>query len=78
MNLKLYKFKQRLLFKAEEKNKKVFEVKEHYTTKTCSFCGSLNNPEKSKIYECKSCNIKIGRDINASKNILMKGIKTCL
>ena len=78
MNLKFYKFKQRLLFKAEEKNKKVFEVKEQYTTKTCSFCGSLNDPKESKIYECKSCNIKIGRDINASKNILMKGIKTCL
>ena len=77
-NLKFFEFKQRLLFKANEKGKKVFEIKEPYTTKTCSFCGVLNNPEKSKIYECKSCMRKIGRDVNASKNMLMKGIMTCL
>lgn len=77
-NLKFYNFKQRLLFKAIERGKKVFEIKEHYTTKTCSFCGVLNNPEKSKVYECKSCLKKIGRDVNASKNILMKGIMSCL
>ena len=77
-NLKFFEFKQRLLFKAIEKGKKVFEIKEPYTTKTCSFCGVLNNPEKSKIYECQSCMRKIGRDVNASKNMLLKGIMTCL
>ena len=77
-NLKFFKFKQRLLFKAYEKQKMVFEVNEQYTTKTCSFCGILNNPGKSKIYECKSCNKLMGRDINASKNILLKGIITYL
>ena len=61
-----------------EKNKKVFCIKEEYTTKTCSFCGMLNNPGRSKIYQCLNCNIKTGRDVNASKNILMKGIKTYL
>jgi len=73
-NLKFFKFKQRLIFKAFEKQKMIFEVKEPYTTKTCSFCGVLNNPGKSKIYECHSCNKKMGRDINASKNMLLKGI----
>jgi len=77
-NLKFFKFKQRLIFKAFEKQKMIFEVKEPYTTKTCSFCGVLNNPGKSKIYECHSCNIKMGRDINASKNMLLKGIITYL
>ena len=38
MDLRLYKFKQRLLFKANEKGKKVFVINESYTTKTCSFC----------------------------------------
>ena len=28
----------------------------------------------SKMYDCKNCELKIDRDINASKNILMKGI----
>lgn len=77
-NLKFFTFKQRLLFKAIERGKKVFEIKEQYTTKTCSFCGMLNEPRMSKVYECKSCNKKVGRDINASKNILMKGIITHL
>jgi putative transposase len=77
-NLKFFIFKQRLHFKAIEKNKKVFEIKECYTTKTCSFCGKINEPGISKIYECNDCNKKVGRDINASKNILMKGIMTCL
>jgi putative transposase len=76
MNLKFHKFKQRLQFKALERRKKVFLVPECFTTKTCSFCGTLNNPEKSKIYECANpnCLKKIGRDVNASKNILMKGL----
>ena len=77
-NLKFYQFKQRLEFKASEQGKKVILVKEHNTTKTCSFCGTLNDPGSSKIYECKNCKKKVGRDVNASKNILMKGMKAYL
>jgi putative transposase len=73
-NLKFYQFKQRLEFKASELGKKVLLVKEHYTTKTCSFCGTMNEPGNSKIYHCKSCNKTVGRDVNASKNILLKGM----
>ena len=39
-----------------------------------SFCGIIYKPGCSKVYECKNCNKCIDRDINASKNILMKGI----
>ena len=77
-NLKFFKFKQRLLFKAIERGKKVFEIKEHYTTQTCSFCGSMYKPGLSRVYQCKNCKKNIGRDVNAAKNILMKGIQTCL
>jgi putative transposase len=77
-NLKFFKFKQRLLFKSIEKGKKVFEVKEQYTTQTCSFCGSMYKPGLSRVYKCKNCEKYIGRDVNAAKNILMKGIQTCL
>ena len=72
--MKFYLFKQRLLSKAEEKRKKVILVNESYTSKTCSNCGTISNPGKSKIYECKKCKKKVGRDINAAKNILIKGI----
>ena len=73
-DLRLYKFKQRLMFKAKEKGKYVSLVNESFTTQTCSFCGNINKPGCSKIYSCVSCKIKTGRDVNASKNILMKGI----
>ena len=73
-DLKFFKFKERLLFKASEKHKRIVLVNEAYTSQTCCFCGSMYKPGCSKIYECKSCNKRIDRDINASKNILMKGI----
>ena len=73
-DLKFYKFKQRLIDKAKEKNKVIYLVNESFTTKTCSACGNVNNfVGSSEIYKCKnkSCNIHIGRDINAAKNILI-------
>ena len=73
-NLKFYKFKERLLHKAKEHGKNVIMVHEANTTKTCSFCGQMNNVGTSKVYSCSSCNRKVGRDVNAAKNILMKGI----
>ena len=72
--LKFYQFKMRLIEKAKELGKTVIPTKEHFTTKVCSFCGSLNDPGKSKIYTCRECSIIVGRDVNAAKNILLKGI----
>lgn len=77
-DLKLYKFKKRLLYKADVRNKQVFVINEAYTTQTCSFCGNMYKPGCSEIYKCSSCKRNIGRDVNAAKNILMKGIITCL
>ena len=78
-DIKFFRFKQRLLYKAFVKGKKVFFVKENHTTKTCSCCGKINNNVGSKeIFECNECKSKTGRDFNASKNIKMKGIMTTL
>jgi IS605 OrfB family transposase len=73
-DLKFYKFKERLLFKATERNKRVILVNEAYTSQTCSCCGGMYKPGCSKIYSCNKCNSVMDRDMNASKNILMKGI----
>ena len=55
--------------------KKVFYVKENYTTKTCSSCGVVNsNVGVSRVFTCASCNLTTGRDWNAAKNMLMKGM----
>lgn len=75
LSLGHYKFKQRLIHKCEQLNKKLVIVDEHYTTKTCSGCGILNhNVGSSKIFDCKHCNLSLDRDVNASINILMKSI----
>ena len=75
-DLKFYKFKERLMYKANVLNKRVFSVNEMYTTKTCSSCGYLNNVGKKEIYKCEmiKCNKTLLRDVSAAKNILMKGI----
>jgi IS605 OrfB family transposase len=73
-NLKFFLFKQRLLYKSKIKRKTVVFVPEQYTTKTCSSCGLQNDPGKSKIYNCKKCKKTFGRDTNAAKNILLKGL----
>lgn len=74
-DLKFYQLKQRLLYKAFVKGKRVILVKEHYTTKTCSCCGTINNNIGSKeVFDCSHCEMVTGRDINASKNMKLKGL----
>jgi IS605 OrfB family transposase len=74
-DLKFFQLKQRLLYKASMYGKKVFYVPEHYTTKTCSCCGMINNNVGSKeVFTCPYCNLITGRDMNASKNMKMKGL----
>ena len=73
-DLKLYKFKERMLYKAKVLGKQVFLINESYTTQTCSCCGNTYKPGSSEVYNCSNCSRVMGRDVNASKNILMKGI----
>lgn len=73
-DLKFYQFKQRIKYKAGCYSKLVIEVNEAYTSQYCSSCGTINNPLASKVYHCTHCNNTYDRDINAAKNILLKGI----
>ncbi len=73
-DLKFYKLKERCIYKASLLQKRVFLVPEHHTTKTCSCCGEINHNVGSKeVFSCNACHFIAGRDINASKNIKMKG-----
>jgi IS605 OrfB family transposase len=73
-DLKFHLLKQRMKYKAGIASKKVILVQEPYTTKTCSSCGCLNNVGCNEVFNCMQCNLVTGRDINASKNILLKGL----
>jgi transposase len=73
-----YKFKQRLMMKAEEcKNCIVHEVTEEDTTRTCK-CGIINySVGASKTFYCEHCHFKIDRDWNGSRNIMIKNANQC-
>jgi len=74
-DLKFHVFKKRLLYKASINNKKVFLINEAYTTQGCSKCGSLwKDIGDSKVFRCPKCKYVCGRDVNSSKNMIMKGI----
>jgi len=69
-----YKFRQQLLHKAEEYGCEVLIVKEEYTSKCCGNCGHLSNNYIGRIKKCPFCKFEMNRDINGSRNILMKNI----
>ena len=67
-------FRMKMEYKCKEYNKKLIIVDESYTTQTCGGCGKINKIKGEEVYSCKSCGIKIDRDINAARNILIKNI----
>ena len=69
-----YRFKQYLFSKGEEYDCLVKEVTEEYTSKACTKCGHLSNNYKGRTKICTKCNLHINRDVNGSRNILLKNI----
>ena len=65
-------FLQRLINKSRESSCKVYEVFEDFTSKTCSNCGFLKKDLQGRTFICNACNKIFDRDINASKNIMLK------
>lgn len=68
-------FHQRLTMKASLRGKRAYDLREHGTSRTCSACGRANHGVgSSKTFTCvdASCGAVYDRDINASKNHLLK------
>ena len=72
-DLKFHLLKSRLVYKATILGKKIIMIDEYLTSQTCSECGSIKKID-DRIYSCCKCGSVFDRDINAAKNILMKGI----
>lgn len=72
-SLSHYKFRMILKCQCEKYNCNYKEINEYETSKRCHCCQEINNVGSSKIYNCKSCDIKLDRDVNASINIYNKG-----
>jgi putative transposase len=65
-------FRERLLYYGKTRNRDVYIVSEHLTTKTCGACGNIQEMGAKKTYKCEACNVKIDRDYNAARNIALK------
>lgn len=74
LTLSHYSFLEKLKYLTKTvKSTKLIICTEEYTTKTCGNCGKINDYiEGSRIFECGICNVKIDRDINGARNILIK------
>lgn len=69
-------FLKRLKEKAETEGNIVDICSEYLTTKICGNCFDKNEVGSNKEYYCKGCGIKLDRDINGARNILIRRIKS--
>ena len=72
-------FRNFLAYKCEKYGGKLMKVKPHYTSVQCSQCG--NHVKKSlsvRTHICPKCGYIGDRDLNASINILNKGLGSLL
>ncbi|KAL6077638.1 Transposase [Balamuthia mandrillaris] len=76
-----YRFRQWLLHKAREWGTKVYIRSEAWTSKTCTWCLHVTHEQKQhnrreRIFECgrRDCGIRLDRDINGARNILLRSL----
>ena len=82
----LFEFRRQITYKAKWNNRKVIFADTFFpSSKTCSCCGWKNSDLKltDRVFECKICDMKIDRDLNASLNLKQiytessSGIQAC-
>lgn len=71
-----YRFKQFLKSKAEEYGCCVIEGSEAWTSKTCSYCGTIQNIGGKKTMHCRNplCKAKVDRDLNGARGIYLRAL----
>ena len=74
-NLSHFKFRNRLIYKANRSGSTVMVTTEEYTSKTCTSCGFVyNDLGDARIFKCPHCSISYGRDIGGARNILLRAL----
>jgi hypothetical protein len=65
-----YRFRLRLLAKAQHHGKSLVIVDEAYTSMTCTRCGAINGKlGSSKEFRCPVCEVHLDRDVNGARNV---------
>lgn len=68
-------FVQSTVAKAEDAGRTVVLVDPRNTTQLCSGCGQIVKKElPQRVHDCPFCGLKMSRDLNASINILRRGL----
>ena len=68
-------FTQKLCFKAESAGGKVVKVNPKNTSQLCSECGRIAKKALSiRTHACPYCGLELDRDLNAARNIPVRGI----
>ncbi len=78
-DLALDSFMRKLGYLALKNGKNLVEIDRYYpSSKTCSCCGTVHASLslKDRTFNCTSCGLEIGRDVNAAINIHKVGIST--
>ncbi len=75
--ISLSEFFRILEWKSELYGREIIRVNPKDTSKTCSNCGYVNHELKlsDRVFKCSVCGLKIDRDLNASINILKRGLE---
>jgi len=76
LELQHYKFKERLKEKCLQRNCQLHICTEEYTSKTCGRCGKIEALKNYDVFECYQCGLKIDRDTNGARNIMLKYLCT--
>lgn len=70
-----FQFRQCIQYKAEDAGRMYVEVEPRGTTQRCSRCQTLVPKDLSvRIHSCPVCGLVLDRDLNASYNILARGL----
>ena len=78
LDTSFYQFLSFVEYKAMHNGKVFTKIEPQYTSKTCCKCGTIkeNLTLKDRVFTCDNCGYAEHRDINASKNILYRGLKS--
>lgn len=71
-------FVQKLMYKAKWFGRKIVEIDRFFpSSQICHTCGHRDGkkPLDIRVWTCSSCGTTLDRDINASKNILIEGLR---
>ena len=65
-------FKKKLIGRCKRNGNDVIIMDESYTSKTCGKCGELHDINGKEVYKCTKCGLRIDRDINGARNIMIR------